>query len=72
LIVTVIGVAGGQGDVDAGERVVSAEVDHPPRERLVIVGARERVDVVVERQRRLSARPHTQLNRIAVARQAVT
>ena len=71
-VVTVVGVAGGQGDVDAGERVVSAEVDHPPRERLVIVAARERLNVVVERERRVCARLHTQLNRIAVARHAVT
>jgi len=72
LIVTVVGVAGGQGDHDAADQDLCAEVDHPPRERLVILRARERVHVVVDRERRLSARLHTELNSIAVARQAVT
>jgi len=66
LIVTVVGVAAGHGDLDSGERMLSAEVDHPPRERLVILRARERVHVVVDRQRR-RADLRTDLNRIAVA-----
>jgi len=72
LIVTVVAAAAGQGDLDAADCVLGAEVDYPPRERLVILRARERLNVVVDRQRRLSARLHTELNSIAVARQAVT